>query len=197
MISSERFLVQSEERLAWLEARTKGVTATEVALAATPAGFKTAVERRILGSQLFVTAAMEWGSEREASIGRAVKEMHDVWPNSWLIRHNDDPRWIATPDGISWDHTRIGEYKTSSTPRKSAPREHRDQMLWQMWCTDAESCVYAWITRIDTIWGSVAKELTPNMLVFERDNKRIAELVQVAERLLEETEALNVLRRAG
>lgn len=197
MIEASRFIVQSEERLAWLDARTRGVTATEVALAATPAGFKTAVERRILGSDLRVTAAMEWGSEREASIARAVKETHGVFPNSWLIRHETDPRWVATPDGLSWDHRTIGEYKTTSAPRKSAPRDHRDQMQWQMWCTGAELCWYAWITRIDTIWGSVAKELTPNMLPYERDDKRIAELVQVAERLIEETEALNVLRITG
>lgn len=191
MIAAARFLVTSAERPAWLEARKQGVTATEVSYAATPYGFTKAIEKRILGSTLHPSAAMEWGTAREPDIARAVKELHGVWPNDWLIRHETDPRWLATPDGISADHLTIGEYKTTGAVRRSIPRDHVDQMQWQMFVTGAQHGLYAWLTRADTPYGSVPRELTPHILPIERDNDRISFLVDVAERLLRETDALN------
>lgn len=191
MISPERFLVTSGERTAWLDARSQGVTATEVAYAATPYGFTKAIEKRLLRPAFHASSAMEWGTAREADIARSVKELHGIWPNDWLICHETDPRWLATPDGLSWDHTRVGEYKTTGSARRSAPRDHVDQVLWQIFVTGADEGVYAWVTRADTPYGSVPRELTPHIQIIPRNEERITFLRGVAERLLAETETLN------
>ncbi len=186
MIEVDRFLVRSSDREAWLWHRSQGVTATMVARAFTTAGFAEVVAQMENPVEVTVNAYMEWGNEREPYIAQIVKERYGLLPNDWLISAGvslSPDRWMmATPDGLSLDHKMIGEYKTGSSLGKTIKAEHVRQMQWQMWVTDAESCVYAFEERRDAP-GGFAPGFDVECRVVERDEKLIKELVSVAEKL--------------
>jgi hypothetical protein len=186
VIEVDRFLVRSSDREAWLWHRSQGVTATMVARAFTTAGFAEVVAQMENPVEVTVNAYMEWGNEREPYIAQIVKERYGLLPNDWLISAGvslSPDRWMmATPDGLSLDHKMIGEYKTGSSLGKTIKAEHVRQMQWQMWVTDAESCVYAFEERRDAP-GGFAPGFDVECRVVERDEKLIKELVSVAEKL--------------
>jgi hypothetical protein len=87
---------------------------------------------------------------------------------------------------LSLDHTLIAEIKTMGTDREKPPLDHVRQMQWQMFVTDAEKCLYAWQLRVDVPGGFAPGWIEPRSVWVERDEKMIADLVKVAERLIEE-----------
>jgi hypothetical protein len=157
-----------------------------VARGFTTAGFAEVVAQMENPVEVTVNAYMEWGNEREPYIAQVVKERYGLLPNDWLISAGvslSPDRWMmATPDGLSLDHKMIGEYKTGSSLGKTIKAEHVRQMQWQMWVTDAESCVYAFEERHDAP-GGFAPGFDVECRVVERDEKLIKELVAVAEKL--------------
>ena len=187
MIEPERFIARSSDRDAWLEARTHGVTATAVAKAASgPAGFRDQLELRRNPVDIEVNAYMAWGSFMEGPIALWVKEQTGIMPNEWLIAHSAGSPWLATPDGLSIRHDEIAEIKTMGKPLTEPPVLHIRQMQWQMFVTDAEKCFYAWQLRVDVPGGFAPGWIEPRSVWVERDEKMIADLVKVAERLIEE-----------
>lgn len=186
MIDSKRFVARSSDRDAWLDARMLGVTATAVAKAASgPAGFRDQLEQRRNPVDIEVNAFMAWGSFMEAPIAGWVKDQTGIMPNDWLIAHEDDARFLATPDGLSLDHLLIAEIKTMGTPREKPPLDHIRQMQWQMLVTGTERCFYAWQLRADGPNGFVPGWIEPRSVWVDRDEKMIADLVVVAEKLME------------
>ena len=103
VIEPNRFVARSSDRDAWLEARARGVTATMVARAATPAGFEQVCAEIREPVEITPNAVMAWGSYREAEIMRRVKDEFGIMPNDWLIAKDaDTSSWMmATPDGLS------------------------------------------------------------------------------------------------
>ena len=187
MIAPERFIARSSDRDAWLEARTRGVTATAVAKAASgPAGFRDQLEARRNPVDIEVNAYMAWGTFMEPVIARWVKDEFGIMPNEWLIAHSVGSPWLATPDGLSLDHSVIAEIKTMGKPLEKPPLDHVRQMQWQMFVTGAEKCLYAWQLRVEVPGGFAPGWIEPRSLWVERDEKMIADLVKVAERLIEE-----------
>lgn len=185
MITPERFIVRSTDRDAWLAARDEGVTATMVAQAATPAGFDRVVRSIVNPEPVEVNAAMAWGSMREPFIAEVVRNKFFIDSNDWLIRKGEhaDERWMmATPDGLSRDHSVIGEYKTSGKPLDVIPALYVRQIQWQLWVTGAETCVFAYELRLDGPDGYMPG-LDVVTQVVERDEKMIADLVEVAKRV--------------
>lgn len=189
MITADRFIETSDNYEAWLAARHGGVTATEVAGAATPAGFVEAVEQRLNPTPLAANEYMRFGSESEREIMRFVHREHGVVPSNWLVASEHNARYLATPDGLSPDHKQIAECKTTGKDWKTVPLHYRRQVWWQLFVTGAESCVFAWQLRVpdDKGWFYLGW-LEPKVTVIERDEKKIAELVSTAERLLEATD---------
>jgi hypothetical protein len=187
MIEPERFIARSSDRDLWLEARTHGVTATAVAKAASgPAGFRDQLEARRNPVDIEVNAYMAWGTFMEPVIARWVKDEFGIMPNEWLIASESDSRFLATPDGLSLDHSVIAEIKTMGKPLEKCPLDHVRQMQWQMFVTGAEKCLYAWQLRVEVPGGFAPGWLEPRSTWVERDEKMIADLVTVAERLIEE-----------
>jgi len=188
MIHPDRFIARSSDRELWLEARTHGVTATAVAKAASgPAGFRDQLEARRNPVDVQVNAFMAWGTFMEPVIARWVKDEFGIMPNEWLIASEHDERFLATPDGLSHTHRLIAEIKTMGTPREKPPLDHVRQMQWQMFVTGADHCLYAWQLRVEVPGGFAPGWIEPRSLWIERDDKMIAELVKVAERLIGET----------
>jgi len=187
VIEADRFLArQSTDRDAWLWHRQQGVTATQVGKAYTPAGFAEAVAEIENPREVTVNGFMSWGNEREPHIAQVVKERFGIMPNDWLISAGgklSPDRWMmATPDGLSLDHKVIGEYKTSGKPLDKIPAHYMRQIQWQMWVTDAERCLFAYELRLDAP-GGFAPGFDVETQWVDRDDKKIKELVAVAEKL--------------
>ena len=150
MIDSKRFISRSSDRDAWLEARQMGVTATMVAKAASgSAGFRDQLQQRLHPVDVEVNAFMAWGSLMEAPIAMWVKDQTGIMPNEWLISHETDSRFLATPDGLSLDHSLIAEIKTMGKPLDAPPLDHVRQMQWQMFVAgeQVQKCFYAWMLQ--------------------------------------------------
>jgi putative phage-type endonuclease len=190
MIEKHRFLAQSGTE-AWHDLRAKGVTATAVAKAATPAGFETATKEIWGGVQEIPdNAYMRFGREQEAFILDDLKRLgYDIEPNDWLICADGyTNRWqMATPDGLSSDHRMICEVKTTGKDWGSwqkVPLHYKRQVQWQLYVTGATHCLFAWQLRLET-WEGIYTPgwLDPKTVMVSRDEALIAQLVEVAEKL--------------
>ena len=182
MIGIERFIVSSQTKDLWLAARDRGVTATQVAKASTPAGMKEVLAQIENPTPVEANGFMDWGVEREAYIAHVVKERYGILPNDWLLcADGAGNEWqMATPDGLSLDHKLIGEYKTSGKPLDKVPANYMRQVQWQLYVTGAEKCLFAYELRLEGPEGFV-----PGFDVecqwIDRDEKMIADLIKVAE----------------
>jgi hypothetical protein len=186
VIDADRFLARSSDREAWLWHRSQGVTATMVGKAFTPAGFAEVVAELEDPREVTPNGFMAWGNEREPYIAEVVKERYGLMPNEWVISKGGKlsaDRWqMATPDGLSLDHKVIGEYKTTGKPLDKISALYMRQVQWQLYVTDAESCVFAYELRLDAP-GGFAPGFDVECQIVERDEKLIKELVAVAEKV--------------
>ena len=188
MIPAYRFVARSSDRENWLEARKGGVTATEVAKAATPAGFVEAVDARMFPMEQPDNVYMQFGRESEPEIMRHAHSEHGILPNDWLIAAEHNPQHMATPDGLSVTHMEIAEVKTGGKPIKSVPRAHRDQVQWQLHTTGANQCLYLFNLRVpDDAGGFYLGYMEPQTFWIERDDERISFLIDTANHLMEVT----------
>lgn len=185
MLTAERFLANREiDFRSWMEFRRNGVTASDISASATPESIKRVSKFRHVPD----TPAMRFGREYEGTIAMYIKNDFGVMPNEWLIA--GETKWhLATPDGISLDHKVVSEIKTTGTDWETwakAPKKFNRQVQWQMHVTGAETCVFAWMLRGTTdnnilvpLW------LEPKMVVVERDQETINELVVTASKIWE------------
>jgi hypothetical protein len=184
MITADRFIAESCDRDVWLEARRHGVTATEVRDAATPAGFAKAIEARANPTPLIPNAYMDFGTNNERWLALWAKQHFGLMPSSWLIA-GDNPAHLATPDLLSLDHLTIGEIKTGGAEITKPSLAHRRQMNWQMWCTGATRSLYVYMLRVEVKGVYMPAWMEPQTWWEPRDDSLIADLIQVANRLLE------------
>ena len=184
MIDASRFLVQSRYRDEWLATRLTGVTATTVSAAATPAGFREVVAS--WGQPVEPNGYMTFGSESEHELMRHAHTAYGILENDFLIAAENNPRHLATPDGISPDHRLIAEAKTTGRDWDAPPIKYRRQCQWQMYVTNTERCLLLWNLRVpdDADWFYLGW-IEPKTLWIERDETMIRDLTEVADRLLE------------
>jgi hypothetical protein len=186
MIPAERFLAhKADDFEAWLEARRSGVTATQVANAATPAGFERAAADFLTEWREPDNPYMKFGRDWESHIADYVEKAFQVSPNEWLVA-GENPMHLATPDGISENHTVIGEYKTTGKDWghvEKLPLRYKRQIQWQLHVTGAQSCIVSWLVREEVDGEFVPAAFTPVSGIMFRDEDMIAELVTVADRL--------------
>ena len=185
MIDPSRFLARDTDRPRWLAARAQGVTATEVRDAATEAGFRDLVaswsEPPFEGNE-YTT----FGSWAESQLLDHAHREHGILPSGWLIASEHDARWLATPDGLSVDHTLIAEAKTTGKDWVKPPVKYVRQVQWQLFVTGAERCLLLWHLRaVSDYGGFYLPWLEPKTLWIERDEEMIADLIKVAERVWE------------
>ena len=185
MIPPDRFIERSVNYDAWLAARRLGVTATAVAEAATPAGFAKVVEEFRNPTVVTPNEFMLFGTDSERELMRHAHRVHGILPSDWLIA-GEDRRHLATPDGLSLDHTVIAECKTTGKDWATVPIKYRRQVQWQLAITGAERCLFVWNLRVpdDQGWFFLGW-VEPKTLWVERDEDEISKLVEVADRLIE------------
>jgi len=92
MIEQERFLVPSREREKWLEVRQTGVTATAVAKAVTPDGFREVLDQLRQPGEIPDNDYMRFGREQEGPIIEKLQTVVDIEPNDWLIAKDSERR---------------------------------------------------------------------------------------------------------
>lgn len=189
MLAPERFVASksvSAER--WLSARREGVTATQVARAASgPGGFEQAVEDYRADFVEQDNPFMAFGRAWEGPIAMHLKEQHNIMPNDWLIRNDNYQHHLATPDGLTLSHEVISEIKTTGkdwNPER-IPVQYRRQVQWQLHVTGAEACFFAWLLREERDGVFIPGWFEPKVIVMERDEEMIASLVRVADDLWE------------
>ena len=184
MIAPNRFIIRQTEYEGWLEARRHGVSATAVAKAATPAGFREVVDT--WGESIEDNPYMAFGRESEAELMRHAHTEHGLIPSDWLLC-GENPRHLATPDGASLDWSTLAEAKTTGTDwGDKPPIRYRRQCQWQMHVTGAERCLLVWNLRVpdDSGWFYLGW-IQPKTLWIGRDDSMVRDLVEVADRLLE------------
>ncbi|HEY9497942.1 MAG TPA: YqaJ viral recombinase family protein [Terrimesophilobacter sp.] len=169
--------------MAWLKARSSGVTATDVARLSSERALHAVAMDKVLGSSFTGNAYTEHGLAREPEIARWVKSVYGIDPSLDLYRAENNPLHLATPDGIRlWDgRLELAEIKTTVKPWRSIPRSYLRQVWWQQYVLGAERTLVVWEQHRDF----VPVEAEPRCRWVDRDDNEIHQLVTLADRLLE------------
>jgi putative phage-type endonuclease len=188
MITADRFIASKAfDEDGWLRARRHGITATTIAKAMTPAGYKEVLETWHDVEPVPVNGYMQFGLDMEKALALYAKQRWAHMPNDWLIAHGDNPIALATPDGMTLGHTRILEIKTTGKDWDTPPIAYRRQIQWQLYVTGAEACDLIWMIResVQTDEGEffVPGWFEPKHTVIEPDPKMISDMVETADRL--------------
>lgn len=182
----------------WYKAREYGVSATTVAKAAAgPGGYNAELERALHPEANVIedNAYMKFGRDWEQWIVEAIPESYGITANDWLIAAADETRHLATPDGLNADWSIIAEVKTTGkdwdkgldrgTIAADIPIQYRRQVQWQMYVTGATKCVFAWLLRFEDDNGVFAPAwLEPKVIIMDRDEDMIRDLIDVAHRFV-------------
>ena len=181
----------------WLAARAGKVTASrinDVMAAKTTAAYRD-YKAQIVAEILtgvpqesgFVNDYMRWGTEQE-KFARAEYEMFCAWTvdEVGLVIHPTIEQGAASPDGlVSTDGlVEIKCPKTSTHLQtlvdKKQPRQHENQMLWQMTCTGRQWCDFV------SYDPRLPEDLQLFVHRFDRDEKRIEEIEAAVKQFLTE-----------
>jgi hypothetical protein len=178
-----RILAHSTDRVAWLRARSRGVTATDVARLASERSLDALAFEKINGSSFGGNAYTDHGTAREPAIARWVQQNHGILPSSALFHAHGERDHLATPDGVAviGGTVVLAEIKTTSSQWKSIPRSYLRQIWWQQYVLGAERTLIVWEQHLDFV--PVAPE--PQCRWIDRDDNEIHVLVGLADRLLE------------
>jgi hypothetical protein len=180
-----RIVADSRDRVAWVRARSRGITATDVATLASERGIARAADAKLVGSGFSGNAYTAHGRAREPEIARWVAATHGIQPSSALFHAVVEKRHLATPDGVTVDtagRVVLAEIKTTNKAWRSIPRTYLRQVWWQQHVLGAERTLVAWEQHDDFV--PVRDE--PHCQWVDRDEREIAQLVRLATALIDE-----------
>ena len=118
-----RIVADSRDRVAWVRARSRGITATDVASLTSLNAIPRAADAKLMGSGFSGNAYTAHGRLREPAIAAWVAATHGIQPSSALFHAVVEKRHLATPDGIGVDASgriRLAEIKTTNKAWPSA-----------------------------------------------------------------------------
>jgi hypothetical protein len=184
-----RVLANSTDRVAWLRARSTGVTATDVARLSSVKSLASVAFEKINGSSFGGNAYTDHGNAREPEIARWVKANHGIEASSELFHAHGERAHLATPDGVAVIDGAVvlAEIKTTSSLWKSIPRSYLRQIWWQQYVLGADRTLLVWEQHLDFV--PVNPE--PTCRWIERDENEIHMLIGLA------NELLGMMRRSG
>ncbi|WP_346769415.1 YqaJ viral recombinase family protein [Planctomonas sp. JC2975] len=177
-----RILAHSSDRVPWLRARARGITATDVAKLSTPASVLAAARQKVHGSGFTGNVYTEHGKAREPQIAKWMLREHGIEHSDALFHAERDRRHLATPDGLALrddGHLVLAEIKTTNKPWRSIPRHYLRQVWWQQYVLGAERTLFVW-ERHD---GFVPVG-DPECKWIDRDENEIEALVSLATQLI-------------
>jgi hypothetical protein len=178
----QRVLADSSDRVAWLRARSRGVTATDVARLSSERSLDAVAYEKINGSSFGGNAYTDHGNAREPEIARWVRANHGIEPSSQLFHAHGERSHLATPDGVGVVDgvVVLAEIKTTSSLWKSVPRSYLRQVWWQQYVLGADRTLLVWEQHLDF----VPVDPEPKTRWIERDENEIHVLIGLADRLL-------------
>lgn len=182
---AERIVADSRDRVAWLRARSRGITATDVAGLTSERAISRAALTKLRGSGFTGNAYTDHGRRREPAIAAWIAATHGIQPSSALFRAVVEPRHLATPDGLMQDaagRITLAEIKTTNKSWRSIPRSYLRQVWWQQHVVGAERTLVAWEQHD----GFVPVGDEPRCAWVDRDEAEIARLVRLATTLIDE-----------
>lgn len=181
-----RIVADSRDRVAWMRARSRGITATDVAGLTSEKSISRAADAKLGGGPRFGgNAYTDHGRRREPEIAAWVAATHGILPSSALFRAEVEHRHLATPDGIAVDaagRVKLAEIKTTNKPWNGIPRTYLRQMWWQQHVLGAERTLFVWEQHED--FSPIHDE--PKCVWIDRDDREIAKLVSLATDLIDE-----------
>lgn len=178
----KRIVARQEDRVAWVRARSRGVTATDVARLSSDRALQAVLHDKLLGSGFSGNAFTDHGRAREPEIAKWVRARHGILPSSILFHAHEEPSHLATPDGVAVldGAVVLAEIKTTQHAWRSIPRSYLRQVWWQQYVLGAERTLVVWEQHRDFV--PVHGE--PQVRWVDRDENEIHVLVGLADRLL-------------
>jgi hypothetical protein len=177
-----RIVAHASDRVEWLRARNRGVTATDVARLSSASALTMVAREKLLGGGFAGNAYTDHGRTREPEIARWVETRHAISPSDALFHALDEPLHLATPDcvGLVGGVLLLAEIKTTTKRWRSIPRSYLRQVWWQQYVLGAERTLVVWEQHDDFV--PVSDE--PECRWIDRDENEIHVLVGLANRLL-------------
>lgn len=181
-----RVVADASDRVAWLRARSRGVTATDAAKLASAASVRAAANEKLYGTRgrgFGGSRYTDHGREREPVIAEWVRQEHGIAPSSLLFHAERDERHLATPDGlrvVATGSVELCEIKTTSKPWRGIPRGYLRQVWWQQYVLGADRTLLVWEQH-----DGFVPVGEPQCRWVDRDENQVAQLVRLADLLLE------------
>ena len=182
---ASRVVADSRDRVAWTRARSRGITATDVASLTSVKAIAKAADAKLMGSGFSGNAYTAHGRVREPAIAGWVAATHGILPSSALFHAVVEKRHLATPDGVVVDtdgRITLCEIKTTNKSWRSIPRTYLRQIWWQQHVLEAERTLVVWEEHD----GFVPVDDEPRCAWVERDDAEIGKLVALATSLIDE-----------
>lgn len=179
----QRLVVDGTDRMAWLRARARGITATDVAKLSTPRSIDAAAWTKLHGSRFTGNAFTEHGKAREPEIASWVLREHGISPSQALFHAALDVRHLATPDGLverPEGRIELAEIKTTNKEWRTIPRHYLRQVWWQQYVLGAERTLMVWERHENFVPVG-----DPECRWIDRDEDEIERLVNLAGRLID------------
>lgn len=178
----DRVVARVEDRVAWIRARSRGVTATDAARLSSTKAVRAVAQDKLLGTGFGGNAYTDHGRAREPEIARWVRANHGILPSSTLFHADGEPLHLATPDGVVVKDGAVvlAEIKTTGHAWRSIPRSYLRQVWWQQYVLGAERTLVVW----EEHEGFVPVHPEPRWQWVDRDDNEIHMLVGLAGQLL-------------
>jgi len=179
-----RIVADSSDRVAWIRARSRGVTATDAAKLTTERSVQSAAFDKVNGNNFGGNSFTDHGKLREPEIAGWVSREYGIQPNTTLFHADDRLLHLATPDGIAVNEageTELAEIKTTNKAWRSIPRNYLRQVWWQQYVLGAERTLLVWEQHDEF----VPINAEPECRWIDRDDNEITKLVRLADQLLE------------
>jgi hypothetical protein len=178
----DRVVADARNRVAWLRARSRGVTATDAAKLSSSGAVRAVATEKLLGSRFQGNAYTEHGKLREPAIARWAHTVHGMQPSTELFHADGRREHLATPDGLRerGDRVELCEIKTTSSRWRGIPRSYLRQVWWQQYVLGADRTLVVWEQHDEF----VPVGLEPECRWVDRDDSEIDGLISLADQLL-------------
>ncbi len=180
-----RIVADARDRVAWLRARSQGITATDIAGLTGESSIPRAADAKLGGSRFGGNAYTEHGRRREPEIAAWIAATHGIRPSTALFHAEVERRHLATPDGLTVDaegRVLLAEIKTTNKPLRTIPRTYLRQVWWQQHVLGAERTLFVW----EEHEGFRPLHDEPRSVWIDRDDREIRHLVTLATGLIDE-----------
>ncbi|HEV7742134.1 MAG TPA: YqaJ viral recombinase family protein [Pseudolysinimonas sp.] len=175
-------VVDGTDKFAWMRARSRGVTATDVARLSSQRAVKAVALEKLLGSRFSGNAYTQHGLVREPHIGRWANSVYGMQHSGALYHADGNRDHLATPDGLRerGGILELCEIKTTVHQWRGIPRQYLRQVWWQQYVLGAERTLVVWERHDDF----VPVHADPECRWVDRDENEIHRLVVLADDLL-------------